>query len=202
MTENDSGDAGGLDNPRRASLWMALLSSPARHASRLMLASIATLAFTLIASVNTMSPAGERPDTDLLALDPYLPLGPSCNRGAELPFNGALAQVSGTMEGAIGASERYSDGYSCSGFVPLEPQFCIYLPVDGHYSFAVSDSRGVDTVLVIVNSDDIIASCDDDSNGGLRPRAGGLLAAGNYYIYVGTFSRGQSGAFDLVVTAE
>lgn len=167
-----------------------------------MFVSLVSIAASLATLAAAPPSADERPEEGLLALDPYLPLMSGCDRGQRLSYSGGNLLASGTMEGVIGASARFTDGYGCSGFVPEQPQFCVYLPVTGTYSFAVSDSRGVDSVLVLVNSDDLISTCDDDSNGGLRPRATALLEAGAYYVYVGTFSHGNSGSFDLVVTQQ
>ncbi len=168
-----------------------------------MFVSLVSFAVSLIALAGAPPTAVERPEEGRVALDPYLPLTRDCNRGLRLRYISGILQASGDMQGELDASERFNGGQrSCSGFVPELPQFCVHLPVAGTYSFAVSDSGGVDSVLVLVDSDDLVSSCDDDSNGGLRPRATAELEAGTYYVYVGTFSRGSSGVFDLTVTRQ
>ncbi len=84
---------------------------------------------------------------------------------------------------------------SCRGWIPPEPQIQIDLMMPS--SMVASAYSDVDTTMVVAFPDGRFA-CNDDTNG-LNPEVRGEWPAGHYRIFIGTYSRGNSGTFHAEV---
>ena len=142
----------------------------------------------------------------ILALISAIKMDPNISFGAcevdgvpiILNMNSAERILSGNLEGEISASNYSSD--FCVGYLPLEPQFCISIASGGgNFIFEVTDAEQIDTVLVLVGEEEII--CDDDGGNSLLSRISYQLGAGQYQLYVGSYSQGNQAHFTLQVSA-
>lgn len=137
-------------------------------------------------------------------MDPNLSFARGCSGGDEsVVLNGRQHVLSGTFTGEIEANSLSLDPnmYWCSGYLPPTPQFCVTVPSDGTWTFQVTNSDSVDSVMALqpIPATDM-PWCDDDSAGNLMPMFTATLTAGTYHLYVGAFSVGNSGTFALQVT--
>lgn len=136
-----------------------------------------------------------------VALDPWLPLPLTCNTGIPVRLNGNRIDLDGSMLGSQPAAQVLGDQAWCPGNLERAPHYCVHIAAAGNYAFYVSNSA-VDAVLAVTDSEGTIVGCDDDSNGNLLPRTTQPVAAGIYYVWVGTYGINTSGNFHLVIERE
>jgi len=158
----------------------------------------------LLSFASAPSPETTAPAPPLLAMDPNLSFSIGCAGGdASLVLQNRQHTLSGQFSGQIESNSISPDPnlYWCSGYLPTTPQFCVTVPSDSTWTFQVTDSNSIDTVMALHTTpatDDLW--CDDDSAGNLMPMFTATLAAGTYHLYVGAFSLGNSGSFELQIT--
>lgn len=161
----------------------------------------------LLLSLTAAQPLDTPTQSDtLLAMDPNLGFSRGCSGGdSSILLSQRQHTLSGQFSGDIESNSLSHDPnlYWCSGYVPQTPQYCVTVPSDGTWTFRVSDSLSIDTVMALrpAPAADVVW-CDDDSAGNLMPMFTAQLTAGTYHLYVGAFSIGNSGTFELQITRD
>jgi hypothetical protein len=84
----------------------------------------------------------------------------------------------------------------CTGFYPDAPSHLMRLQRGAHARVDVH--AGIDTVLAIVGEDGSVW-CDDDSGGDVDPAIEGDFAAGNYFVWVGSYRTGYQAPYELTL---
>lgn len=144
------------------------------------------------------------PANTLLAMDPNLSFSQGCAGGdASATLYNQRHTLNGAFSGQIESNSLSPDPnlFWCSGYLPSTPQLCVTVPADGTWTFQVTNSNSADTVMALhptAATESIW--CDDDSAGNLMPMFTATLTAGTYHLYVGAFSMGNSGTFELQIT--
>jgi hypothetical protein len=147
----------------------------------------------------SLTPPVAAPDDTRVAFDTNISLG-ACEGGGELLSVGAGTDVvvRGTYRGDDEGATKFSSW--CPGFYPSVAQYCFNVPPGGaQYNFTVLDSQGVDTVMAVVPALDSYAYCDDDTAGGMRPMLDLWLYEGQHVVYIGSYSSGGMGTYELRV---
>ena len=144
------------------------------------------------------------PAHPLLAMDPNRSFSQGCAGGdASLMLNNRQHTLTGQYSGEVESNSLSPDPnlFWCSGYLPPTPQLCVTVPSDGTWTFQVTDSQSADTVMALHSTPATdTVWCDDDSAGNLMPMFTATLTAGTYHLYVGAFSQGNSGRFELQIT--
>lgn len=128
----------------------------------------------------------------------------ACPAGAPVIVVGSdqqrSARATGTALGNQAPDYPQSGGnFYCAGHYG-EISACLLVISSAQVRLEVVDSSGVDSTMMLrssTNSDELY--CDDDSAGDLRPELTVQLTEGSYEVYVGTYSRGNSAAYELFV---
>jgi hypothetical protein len=153
-------------------------------------------------SVGAASP--EMPAETLLAINPNISVG-VCSGGDPIAASPTMSErvFSGRLHGGMSSEEVF--GAQCAGYYQAEAQFCVSIPAPGgYYNIELTDAEGVDTTMALTAPSLSWPLCDDD--GGTRghallSRVNGWLDVGDYLLFVGSYSQGESAAFILSVTS-
>ena len=152
-------------------------------------------------AISTVSSDGSMTSQDHTSkMDPNISFG-ACHGGGTpivLSLSSGPRTYTGDLEGVVPSTSVAGD--YCAGFVPTEPQFCVSIPAGGGtYAFEVTEAEQIDTVLVITGGPDGV--CDDDGGNSLLSRLTYWFEAGQYQLYVGSYSQGNQAHFTLQVSA-
>lgn len=128
----------------------------------------------------------------------------ACPAGAPVIVVGSSQQRSARASGMTVGNEppnfpQTGGNFYCAGHYS-EVSACLLVVSPAQVRLEVVDSSGVDSTMMLrssTDSDELY--CDDDSAGDLRPELSLQLAEGSYEVYVGTYSRGNRAAYELLV---
>ena len=143
----------------------------------------------------------EPPLAEELAFNPNIGFE-SCTGGLQsLSLNPTMGQrtYTGTFYGATYGYDMFGD--YCTGYFQQEAQFCVTVRTAGTYDLHVTDGDNIDTTLALIGTDDGSMVCDDDGGYGLLSRLNRYIEAGTYLLYVGSYSQGNGGSFQIDVAA-
>jgi hypothetical protein len=161
-----------------------------------------TVALVAAPSGDALVPGGASPESvpaPRLAMNPHLAIGGCVSGGTRIDVGSGTAPTTwtGSFEGELESNAFLGGEGYCAGFLPRHAQFCVQIAAAGSYTFLLTESGGVDTVLAVSRPETQFLTCDDDSAGSLLPMVSAWLEAGEYEIYVGSFSEGERGDFTL-----
>ncbi|MEM6426549.1 MAG: hypothetical protein AAGF66_12170 [Cyanobacteria bacterium P01_H01_bin.119] len=104
----------------------------------------------------------------------------------------------GRQSGAQIVEERSTPTGPCVGYVDRQPNHTLVLRADFDYLSLTIDSQE-DTVLLLQGPGGVW--CNDDSVG-QNPRIAGEWLAGEYFVWVGSYQRGQYNPYTLSISRE
>lgn len=142
------------------------------------------------------APPDSTPVDARLAIESRLLLaGCDAELSLSLPPSGSVLRQTGRVVGTIEGMQAFGD--YCTGYFVEEAFACFRVPAGGaRVELEIIDGGGADTTLAIWDRSDWLR-CDDDGGSGLLSRLDVSLDAGVYYVYVGTFSRQVTSAFEV-----
>lgn len=157
-------------------------------------------AFVTAALMSASAAAQGGPAEPLVAITPQISIR-TC--GGDVPISlsiGAPEQrLTGSFVGTHDGDELFDA--QCIGHYETEPQFCVSVPPPGGYIvLEVIDAQGVDTTMGLFGESLDWAVCDDDSGTrghGLLSKLEFWVSAGEYDLYIGSYSSGVSATFEL-----